>query len=94
MSTTTETPTDWTVHNAVAAPAPIKAFNAVLGVGDGKLSRRLFSLDPAGICAAARKSSGLDDLGPPTFWDGLGALTSFIVGDDAFPRHSTPKVTA
>lgn len=26
--------------------------------------------------------------------EGLGALTSFIVGDDAFPRHSTPKVTA
>ena len=29
--------TDWTVHNAVADPMPIKAFNTVLGVADGRV---------------------------------------------------------
>ena len=70
------TTTEWTVHNAIASPTPIKAFNAVLGVADGKVARRLFSLDPSDLCAAARKQSGLDDLGPPTYWDGLVAFTS------------------
>lgn len=83
MSATTEATTEWTVHNAVAAPAPVKAFNAVLGVADGKVARRLVSLDPADICAAARKASGLDDLGPPSFWDGLVVLTGAL--EDANP---------
>ncbi|MET0736691.1 MAG: sulfotransferase [Acidimicrobiales bacterium] len=70
------TPTDWTHENAVARLKPLVAFNAVLGVGGGKPAKRLFSLDPADLCAAARKKSGLDDLGPPTFWDGLVTYTS------------------
>ncbi len=80
MSTSSPTSTDldvvWTWENAVARPAPIVAFNRILGVRHGAPARRLFSLDPADLCAAARKQSGLDDLGPPSFWDGLVAFTS------------------
>ena len=74
---------EWTVHNAIAKPAPIKAFNAVLDVGDSWAARKIFSLDPADVCAAARKQSGLDDLGPDTFWDGLVVLSAAL--DDAGP---------
>ena len=84
MVATTEPAQEWTVHNAIADPAPLKAFNAVVGVGGGRLARRLVSLDPADVCAAARKQSGLDDLGPPTFWDGLVALTSAL--EDSHPH--------
>ncbi len=76
--------TEWTVHNAVADPKPLRAFNTVLGLGGGRVADRLFSLDPADLCAAARKQSGLDDLGPPTFWDGLVAFTG------AFEEEARP----
>src|SRR5215210_1359951 len=81
---TTEATTEWTVHNAIANPAPVKAFNAVLGVGGGRVASRLISLDPADISAAARKQSGIDDLGPPTYWDGLVALSAAL--EDANPH--------
>ena len=80
MSTTTE----WTWQNAVVDPKPLHAFNTGLDLGGGRAARRRFSLDPADRCAAARKQSGLDDLGPPTFWDGLVAFT------DAFEEEARP----
>jgi Sulfotransferase family len=84
VSTSSPPSTDWDWRNAVARPAPLVAFNRVAGIGDGALARRLFSLDPADLCAAARTRSGLDDLGPPTYWDGLVAFTT------AFEEEARP----
>lgn len=77
-------PDAWTWQNAVVDPKPLHAFNAVLDLGGGRAARRLFSLDPADLCAAARRQSGLDDLGSPTFWEGLVAFTQ------AFEEEARP----
>src|SRR5262245_17533767 len=75
---------EWTWQNAVVDPKPLHAFNSVLDLGGSRVARRVFSLDPAELCAAARRQSGLDDLGPPTFWDGLVAFTT------AFDEEAKP----
>lgn len=69
---------EYTWDNAVTIPRPLAAFNKVAGLRGGWVARRAFSLDPNDLVAAARTASGLDDLGPPTYWDGLVALTDAL----------------
>lgn len=68
---------DWRWDDAVDPPAPVRALNRL----PDAVARRAVSLDPAGLVSAARVRSGVDDLGPSDFWDGLVALTDALEGE-------------
>lgn len=68
---------DWRWDDAVAQPAPLRVLNHLPPTA----AARLAPLDPAELSAAARTAAGVDDLGPPDYWDGLVALTGSLEGD-------------
>ncbi|MEL7209012.1 MAG: sulfotransferase [Actinomycetota bacterium] len=68
---------DWRWDEAVELPAPLRALNRM----PPGLARRVASLDPADLCAAARRKAGLDDLGGPEVGAGLRALTESLEHD-------------
>lgn len=72
------TATEYTWRNAVTIPAPVALANKALGLAGGRPARTLVSLEPNDLVAAARKASGLDDLGSPGYWAGLVALTDAL----------------
>jgi hypothetical protein len=68
---------DWRWDEAVALPAPLRALNRL----PPSAATALASLDPVELSGAARTAAGLDDLGPPDYWDGLVALTDSLEAD-------------
>ena len=71
MDAVTTPPTD--PRNAVARLKPLVAFNAVLGVGGGGWPNASSPSTRPTSAPPPASSPVCDDLGPPTFWDGLVA---------------------
>jgi len=64
---------EFTFHDAGITSPPLRAFNA-LGAGLARVGIEIGSLDPERVLAAARRATGLEDFGDPSFREGLDAL--------------------
>jgi hypothetical protein len=64
---------NWTFHDAGLRSPVLRALNLV-GAGCAALGVDLARLDPERLVAAARRKTGLDDFGDPSFREGLDAL--------------------